>query len=151
MSYKAKGELSEELKTNEDLQTFFHHVYPGAKILDLYRTLYGDPNTAIVRKRFTEDVKCVAEGQSTLVLLDNYKRSTNYGVGDITKPGRPSTGKPIDGKEAPERQKRTLRLFDNLEIDLDDKSVGRQPRNIISNFYEAVRGTRASSINTEWD
>lgn len=43
VSYKAKGQLAEQLKTNEDLQTLYAHIYPGTKILELYKALYGEP------------------------------------------------------------------------------------------------------------
>lgn len=43
VSYKAKAQLTEQLKTNQDLQTLYAHIYPGTKTLELYKALYGDP------------------------------------------------------------------------------------------------------------
>lgn len=87
LSYKAKYALSEQLKTNEDLQTLFAHIYPG-KSLDLYRALFGDPNTAIIKKRYIEKNKCIPGGGGSVVqTLINYKKNVSHSVSDIpTKP-----------------------------------------------------------------
>lgn len=83
LSYKAKYALTEQLKTNQDLQTLFRHVYPG-KALDLYKELFGDPNTAIIRKRYIEKVRCTPDGtESAIQILSNYKKNVSHSVSDL--------------------------------------------------------------------
>lgn len=91
LSYKAKYALAEPLKTNRDLQTLFAHVYPG-KALELYKELFGDPNTAIIRKRYTEKVKCTPDGtESAIQILSNYKKNVSHTISDIPVPPTPDS------------------------------------------------------------
>lgn len=104
LSYKAKYALSEQLKTNEDLQTLFAHIYPG-KSLDLYRALFGDPNTAIIKKRYIEKNKCIPGGGGSVVqTLINYKKNVSYSVSDIPTKPVPETPEATTVPEQPGRE-----------------------------------------------
>lgn len=63
--YKAKADETKKLEENEDVQFLFHHVYPG-KAIPLYEALFGESKYALMRKRYHEEVKCVAGGGGTL-------------------------------------------------------------------------------------
>lgn len=77
LTHEALKALHEKVSGDENLEFFFAHIYPG-KELDKYRELYGDPNKAIVRKRFVNEVECVVGGTGTTFgYLNNFKQQTN--------------------------------------------------------------------------
>lgn len=131
--------MAEQLKTNEDLQFLFTHIYPGSKTLDLYKEIYGDPNIAIIRKRFTEETECTPDGEgSALLTLDNYRRNTKHSVEDIT---RPTKSAPETTPTTPQKPKETqIRIKRDLVFKPTDDQSYRQVRNLIPNFNEAVKG-----------
>lgn len=97
LTYKAKQTLAEELKTDADLQHFFNHMYPGSTI-PIYKDLFGNPENAIVRKRFTSEIQCTNEdeGEAVISILDRFNKDTEHTIEGIPKPpGEPiSPGRP---------------------------------------------------------
>lgn len=93
---------------------------------------------------------------SVIEWVDQLRRTTSYVTTDIKTPTitptitptEPTPEDPSTKKEEPSGEA-TIRLDYNRIVDLEDKDVGRQVRNLIGNFHEAVKGTRASSINPD--
>lgn len=73
---KAKRDLGDQVDKNEDIRDFFLHAYPG-KTIDIYKELFGKPEMAVARKRFSKEVQCVTgqEGTSSLDTLQNFRDS----------------------------------------------------------------------------
>lgn len=68
--------------------------------MDLYKGVFGDPNLAIIRKRFSERVKCTADGTDSVIqVLLNYKKNVVHGVSDVqTRPEKIPTDTPKTGE-----------------------------------------------------
>lgn len=79
--FKAKEALSEELKTDVSIQNFFKHVYP-ANTVGTYTELFGNPESAVIRKRFTAEVQCPTGGfnESIISIIDKIKKGTFHSV-----------------------------------------------------------------------
>lgn len=144
VSYKAKAQLTEQLKTNQDLQTLYAHIYPGTKTLELYKALYGDPKWALIRKRFTDEIKCVGEGgRSMIEWADDYRKSTDFITTDIKKPELKPEAKAVEPekpKTPPKPAEVRIRITNLLVFRPTDNQKYRQVRNLIPNFNEAVKG-----------
>lgn len=144
VSYKAKAQLTEQLKTNQDLQTLYAHIYPGTKTLELYKALYGDPKWALIRKRFTDEIKCVGEGgRSMIEWADDYRKSTDFITTDIKKPELKPEAKAVEPekpKSPPKPAEVRIYISSSVTFRPSDSHKGRQVRNLIPNFNEAVKG-----------
>lgn len=82
--YKAKEELGDVVNTDDRVRYFFKHVYP-ANTPPVYRDLFGNPDSAIVRKRFINEVECPREGlsESVISILDKINKGT-FHTGDLS-------------------------------------------------------------------
>lgn len=72
-SYKAIAALGTRVNTNEDIQNFFHHIYPG-KSVKLYSEIFGPPKKALIRKIYAENAECTTEeGRSIVMTISNFR------------------------------------------------------------------------------
>lgn len=75
--YTALNALHEKIGENEDLEFFFRDIYPG-QLMSRYEAIFGDPNKAIIRKRYIDESKCVeGGGGNSYLVLDGFKKQTN--------------------------------------------------------------------------
>lgn len=89
MAYTTMTELNERIGENAMLQSYFYGVFPG-KIPTAYEKVFGDPNKAIVRKRFMDDLECTDRSQQTITeFINELKRETK--LTDKVKSTRPRT------------------------------------------------------------
>lgn len=103
LSNEALVALHEKIGGDENLEFFFAHIYPG-KELDKYKELYGDPNKAVVRKRFVNEVQCVVGGTgNTFQYLDTFRKQTNVKAKVDSTIGRVKPLEPIDEPMPPPR------------------------------------------------
>lgn len=72
--YKAQEELSEELKTDDRLKQFFKHAYP-ANTTPIYMDIFGNPDNAVIRKRFIDEVECPIS-QPVISIIDQINKGT---------------------------------------------------------------------------
>lgn len=83
ITFKTKEELKDQIKTNEDLEYFFKHIYPGNAI-KVYKEIFGSPEAAIVRKRFTFETQCTPDqGESVITTLDKFNKTAKETVEGI--------------------------------------------------------------------
>lgn len=69
-------ELNERIGETPMLQSYFYSVFPG-KIPEAYERVFGDPNKAIVRKRFMDDLECTDRSDKTITdVINELKRET---------------------------------------------------------------------------
>lgn len=118
--------LHEKIGKDKDLSDYLRTVYP-IPIIDKYIALFGDPNLAIVRKLYNDEVDCSVPTEIVKVLKD-YKANVNLKqlavstVGPapaIPKPSKPAPAKP----KGPRRFARSMAeakysgvLLDSIEI-----------------------------------
>lgn len=97
--HKAKGVLGDKVNTNEDIQNFLRHIYPG-KSIELYKAIFGDPKMALIRKLYAENVKCVDESKQTaLSIIKDYDKSIDLDTQGVVRPVTPE--KPTPGSVTP--------------------------------------------------
>lgn len=105
---KAKRDLGDQVDKNEDIRDFFLHAYPG-KTIDIYKELFGKPEMAVARKRFSKEVQCVTgqEGTSSLDTLQNFRDSAirTFKKPVLPDPPPPPPIHPVDLPKAPEKPK----------------------------------------------
>lgn len=92
--FKAKTSLTQLIEEDTNVQFLLRHVYPSNS-LELYNALFGDFNTAIIKKKYSEEVACVEDGTSNIwEIISNYNKTvptdsqtiTQWGVGVSRKP-----------------------------------------------------------------
>lgn len=115
LSFIARKELSEQIKTDPDLENFFLHYFPGQKILDLYKKTYDiDPKFAITKKEFLK-TECIPGegGKDSLIWVDDHLKDL-----DISIPKTEPKKKQNLPSTAP-----TLRFSDGGEVLLDETMI----------------------------
>lgn len=97
LAYTAINTLHEKIGADKDLEFFFRDIYPG-QLMSRYRVLFGDPNKAIIRKRYMDESTCTGEGgESTFAILDGFRKQTDLQA----KVGSISAHKPVTPKLPP--------------------------------------------------
>lgn len=120
LSYIAVNALHEKIGENDELQFFFLHIYPGASV-DKYKEIFGDPNRAIVRKRYVDEAQCeVAAGGSTFKTLDAIGKQTKI---------KDKVGGAVGGSKAPKP---------SVDVPATPSGAHRGPRSLEEAKYSGV-------------
>lgn len=95
LTHKARRELRDQLETNQDIKTFFAHVYPG-KALDIYVDLFGKPENAVTRKKATNELTCTAtDGESILETIQRFRKVAGKALSKASKDKEPEEVAPV--------------------------------------------------------
>lgn len=94
--YKAKEALGDKVETDETIKDFFTHSYPG-KTLEIYEEVFGDPQNAITRKRFTDEVRCPVGGldESVIGIIDRINKGAYESLDGVPLPPPTFMGIPL--------------------------------------------------------
>lgn len=122
VAYTTMTELNERIGENAMLQSYFYSVFPG-KLPAAYEKVFGDPNKAIVRKRFMDDLECTDQSDKTITdVINELKRETKI-VDKVqsTKPESEPEPTPEEHKEvrAPTRFARNINEAKYSGVSLD--------------------------------